>query len=153
MRWVMLDRILTMEASGSATGLKAVAGSEDYFEHHFPTFPVVPGVLVLEMMGNLAGRLGIYSWLKKSGKPMTSLPLGVESVRYHRFVRPGSVVNVSAALGDLDELRATFQCEAHVDGEVISTCVCEHHFFEPGDPGREQAILEDLRALWPECDV
>ena len=56
MRFILVDRILEMIPGQRIKATKAVAMDEDFFQDHFPGFPVVPGVLLTEMMGQAAGK-------------------------------------------------------------------------------------------------
>ena len=62
MRFILIDRIVHIEKEKNARGIKNLAMTEDYFEHHFPFFPVMPGVLMLEAMVELAE---FFTWLLK----------------------------------------------------------------------------------------
>ena len=57
MRWSFLDKIIELTPGEHAIGAKGVAGSEDYFADHFPDFPVLPGVLQVEALAQLSGKL------------------------------------------------------------------------------------------------
>lgn len=61
MRFILIDRICEIEKGTKASGIKNLAMSEDYFEHHFPFFPLMPGVLILEAMVELSRWLILYS--------------------------------------------------------------------------------------------
>lgn len=80
------DRIVTV---------KAVTNAEEYLGDHFPTFPVLPGVLMLEAMVQAARKLA------DAGRADSSLPLvlgKVRALKYGQFVRPGDVLRVEVTL-------------------------------------------------------
>jgi len=69
MRFILIDKIDRLEPGKLAEGHKIVAHDEDYFRDHFPGYPIVPGVLVLESLAQLGGRLVEASVRESSGTP------------------------------------------------------------------------------------
>ncbi len=89
MRFDLVDRVVERSAERIVT-LKTVTMAEEYLADHFPTFPVLPGVLMLEAMVQAARRL-----LEGDGPAALPLVLGqVRAFRYGRFVRPGDTLVV-----------------------------------------------------------
>ena len=56
----MVDRIIDMDGDESAVGIKAVTVNEPFFQGHFPNFPVMPGVLIIEGLAQTAGALCVH---------------------------------------------------------------------------------------------
>ena len=67
MRWLLVDGIDTLVVGERAAGHKTWSGDEVFFEDHFPSFPVVPGVLVMEALAQLAGKLIGYTVRQERG--------------------------------------------------------------------------------------
>ncbi len=98
MHFDLVDRVLEASAEGAKT-LKQVTIAEEYLQDHFPSFPVLPGVLMLEAMVQaarvVAGRRGV-------DEPMV---LGeVRALRYNRFVPPGSAIRAEVRLDGVDSV-------------------------------------------------
>lgn len=90
MRFLFLDAVLERSAT-TLTAIKHVAADEPYLEDHFPTFPVMPGVLMLEALVQAARRL--------AGEDDARLVLReVKAVRYGAFVRPGDTLRLRVEL-------------------------------------------------------
>ena len=91
MRFLLVDRIEAVEPGRAIRGSKHAAMSEDYFEWHFPEWPVVPGMLVLESLVQLAG------WLEAvdSGFQRWVLLDRVRSARYDAFAVPGDRIDLA----------------------------------------------------------
>src|SRR5687768_7815683 len=103
MRWRMLDRIEEITPGQKAVGSKSVTLAEDYFEDHFPKFPVVPGVLVVEALAQLSGKLiEISVWEERGFWPFPVLSI-VRNAKFRRFIRPGETIRLEVALGESRE--------------------------------------------------
>lgn len=99
MRFDLVDRVIE-QAQDRIVTVKAITNAEEYLADHFPTFPVLPGVLMLEAMVQAARRLA------DSSRADQSLPLALSKVRalkYGRFVRPGDVLHVEVTLASSAE--------------------------------------------------
>jgi 3-hydroxyacyl-[acyl-carrier-protein] dehydratase len=114
MRFRLIDRIIELEPGVRITAVKALTGSEDYLKDHFPLFPVMPGVLMLEAMYQAS------AWLvRKTDHFAYALVLLKEArnVKYADFVAPGQVLHVTAEIlkreGDLITLKAQGTMSGH----------------------------------------
>ncbi len=95
MRFLFLDAELERSAA-SLTVVKHVAADEPYLEDHFPTFPVMPGVLMLEAMAQAARALVSGS----ASDPARLALREVRAVRYGAFVKPGDTLRITVELLD-----------------------------------------------------
>ena len=90
MHFRLIDRVIERDGS-RLVALKQVSLSEEYLQDHFPTFPVLPGVLMLEAMTQAARELA-----DPEGERGPPLVLGsVRALKYGRFVAPGSTIRVT----------------------------------------------------------
>lgn len=106
MRFDLVDRVLEVGAERIVT-LKQVSLAEEYLQDHFATFPVLPGVMMLEAMVQAGRRLAEHV-----GYPAASQPLvlgRVRALKYGRFVRPGAGLRIEVVLirrdGDSFEMK------------------------------------------------
>src|SRR5882724_8204534 len=91
MHFDLVDRVLEQSADRIVT-LKHVSAAEEYLQDHFPTFPVLPGVMMLEALVQAGRRL-------VQNRHSTPLVLGrVRALKYGRFVKPGSSFRVEVTL-------------------------------------------------------
>jgi 3-hydroxyacyl-[acyl-carrier-protein] dehydratase len=115
MRFCLLDRITELTPGVRITGVKLLRAEEDYLQDHFPRFPVMPGVLMLEAMYQ-AG-----AWLVRSSEDFRHAAVLLKearNVKYSDFVTPGKELVVTAELLKQDETSATLKTQGTIDGNV-----------------------------------
>ena len=86
--FLLVDRILEGEKGKSMVGLKNVSMNEPFFQGHFPSDPIMPGVLILEGMAQVGGILAFYSIPEMIGEKLIYFA-GIDKVRFRRPVVPG----------------------------------------------------------------
>ena len=86
--FLLVDRILEGEKRKSMVGLKNVSMNEFFFQGHFPSEPIMPGVLILEGMAQVGGILAFYSIPEMIGEKLIYFA-GIDKVRFRRPVVPG----------------------------------------------------------------
>jgi len=86
--FLLVDRILEVEKEKSITGLKNVTINEPFFQGHFPSEPVMPGVLILEGMAQAGGILAFHSLPEMVGEKLIYFA-GIDKVRFRQPVVPG----------------------------------------------------------------
>src|SRR5687767_8715954 len=115
MRFCLLDRIVELEPGVRVTAVKRLQPDEDYLRDHFPRFPVMPGVLMLEAMYQ-AG-----AWLVRQTEGFAnSLVLLKEArnVKYADFVTPGKELMVTAEILKIDATLTTLKAQGSIDGNI-----------------------------------
>jgi 3-hydroxyacyl-[acyl-carrier-protein] dehydratase len=154
-RWRWVDTIDTMELHAHARGRVTFPADTFFFADHFPGFPVVPGVILLEAMAQLSGKLIGYTVRKARGDwPFPILSMA-NNVKFRRFVRPEEEVELETRFGELREESAVMQVRTRVDGRVVAQAeeVFVFNAVPLGSP-EEAARLEaleraELARLWP----
>jgi 3-hydroxyacyl-[acyl-carrier-protein] dehydratase len=144
MRFLLVDRIVSLAPGQSIVATRAIPAAEDYFQDHFPGFPVVPGVLLTEMMAQAAGKC-LDAERRPRGKAMLARIL---SASFRQWVRPGDQVQLHAAISANDERFATADCRAEVNGHPVAQAKLFFSFL-PIDqfaPNYRDAVLEDFLA-------
>ena len=116
--FLMVDRITEYD-DVHVTGYKNVTYNEPYFMGHFPGDPTMPGVLILESMGQVASvLLGVKLGLEQGSK--IAFLTGMDKVRFRRPVRPGDKLVTEAELTNVHRTSARAKAKAYVDGEVAA---------------------------------
>ncbi len=121
---LMVDRIVDM-TSDSVIGIKNVTVNEPYFVGHFPGFPVMPGVLIIEAMAQVAGVLVATLAPHTRGKLM--FLASVEDAKFRRPVVPGDQLRIEMKMIRLKTTIAKMQGAATVDGQPVAeaTLMCK----------------------------
>ena len=155
MRWRMIDKIEEIVPGERAAALKSVTLAEDYFEDHFPKFPVVPGVIVVEALAQVSGKLiELTMWEQKGFWPFPVLSM-VRSAKFRRFIRPGEQIKLEAKLAELREESAITKVTASVDGKTTTDAELLFVFDPEGlsDALAQSELIEIehhwLKILWP----
>jgi 3-hydroxyacyl-[acyl-carrier-protein] dehydratase len=115
--FLLVDRILEIEEGKRAVGIKAVSIGEPFFQGHFPGYPVMPGVLMIEALAQVGGVAVMRSERYRGHRPFLT---GVDGFRFRRQVIPGDVLRMEVTL---TSLRSTFgkgHGVASVDGELAA---------------------------------
>ena len=147
MRFLLVDRILTLDPGKSVEAEMTLPASEELFRDHFPGFAVVPGVLLTEMMAQAAGKCLNAQRLPRGN----AMLMEIRTARFRSWAKPDQVIRLHATIvGNLKDV-ATASCQASVDGARI--CSAELLFaFMPIDrfaPDYRDAVLESYLAGAP----
>jgi 3-hydroxyacyl-[acyl-carrier-protein] dehydratase len=117
---VLVDRILECIAGTSIRAIKNVTMNEPYFQGHFPGYPVMPGVLVLEALTQLSGVLAVASGIATAdGAPAVSFD-GIDACRFKRQIVPGDQLLLESTWHALDDGKGRFDVRALVDEQVAA---------------------------------
>jgi 3-hydroxyacyl-[acyl-carrier-protein] dehydratase len=113
--FLLVDRIIDLEPGKRAVGIKNVSIGEPYFAGHFPDYPVMPGVLIVEAIAQV-GAVAMLQLEEYKGR--IAFFAGLDNVRFKRQVRPGDTLRLEVELGQFRRGVGTGNGTATVDGEV-----------------------------------
>src|SRR6516164_589506 len=114
MRFNLVDRIVEVEPGRTLRAVKNLTLGEEYLADHFPTFPVMPGVLMLETLVE-AG-----AWLLRVTDDFRHSVIVLRearNVKYGTFMEPGRQMRVAVELVERDGTFATFKGKGEMDGQ------------------------------------
>ncbi len=127
--FLLVDRIDALEPGKGASGIKNVAANEQFFQGHFPDYPVMPGVLIVEAIAQV-GAIALLSLDEHAGK--IAFFAGINNVRFKRQVKPGDTLNLQVELNQIRRGIGSGDGSATVDGEIA--CRGEFMFAIAPDP-------------------
>jgi len=119
--FLMVDRVLRFEGEKKCIGLKTVTINEPYFAGHFPGHPVMPGVLQVEAMAQVASILMLK--ITNSGSGRLGYFVSADEVKFRKPVFPGDTLFISAELTKTrGKQMARLKCSCSVNEAVVSEC-------------------------------
>lgn len=148
MRYGLIDRIVELDRGKRIVAVRAVTLAEEYLADHFPTFPVLPGVLMLEALAEAA------AWLVRDAQSFVCgvvLLREAKNVTYKNFVRPGEVLRLEVGCRRLERDESDFEGAGFSQGrEVVRARLGLRHFPVGQSPwgktGESAPLVQHLRA-------
>lgn len=126
MKFILIDRILSIEPPSRIVTRKNLTLAEEYLADHFPTFPVMPGVMMLEAMVQSA------AWLVRATQDFSKSMVVLEeakNINYKSFVAPGRTLEVTAEAMEISERSSQFKAFGMSDGqEMVKARLTLRHY-------------------------
>lgn len=116
--FLLIDTIEELEPGVRAVGKKCVSYNEPYFAGHFPTEPVMPGVLIIEALAQV-GAVAILSLEENKGK--TAYFAAINRAKFKGKVTPGDVLTLEIALTKIKGSMGIGEAKATVDGKPVAS--------------------------------
>ncbi len=118
--FLLIDRVLEMEPDKHIVALKNVTINEPFFPGHYPHFPVMPGVLIIEAMAQAAALLSFKSMGSGTDKKSVYYFAGIDGARFRQPVVPGDQLIIKVTL--LRSMRGLykFSAKAEVDKQLVA---------------------------------
>ncbi len=117
MRFLLVDSILELETGSRAVALKNISMSEDFLADHFPDRPIMPGVLILESLVQLA------DWVVRDASDFAKIGVasGFDRIKFRRVARPGDQLRLEVGLSSSDGGTHEFRGKAYSGSELAAT--------------------------------
>jgi len=119
--FLLVDKIIELEPGKKAVGIKNVTANEPFFQGHFPEYPIMPGVLIVEALAQTAG---IATANPDEGKGKLGLFASIDSMKFKRPVLPGDTLRLEAEIlmnkmGVVKaKVKATVDSQVAAEGEI-----------------------------------
>jgi 3-hydroxyacyl-[acyl-carrier-protein] dehydratase len=133
---LLVDRITEVQPGKRIVGIKNVTVNEPFFPGHFPGQAVMPGVIIIESMAQIAG-LMIVTMPEHKGK--LAYIGSIDSARFRRPVVPGDTLRIEANAVRLRDTFGKVKMEARVEGEVVAECEMTFALKQPRTPTTSEA--------------
>jgi 3-hydroxyacyl-[acyl-carrier-protein] dehydratase len=117
---ILVDRVLELEPGKRIVALKNVSMNEPVFSGHFPHYPVMPGVLIIEALAQAAALLSFATMGKGTDETGIYFFAGIDRARFKRPVEPGDQLRLEADAGRALRNVMRFETRALVDGRLVA---------------------------------
>jgi 3-hydroxyacyl-[acyl-carrier-protein] dehydratase len=150
MKFVLIDKIVSLEENSEIKTVKSVTLAEEYLADHFPIFPVLPGVLLLE------GLVESASWLVRKTQNFANSMVLLESarnVKYRSFAAPGTRIEYCVKAKSIEDNISSFTGVGLCGNENIVEARFSLRHFNLADENSKMAdvdgrIIENLKQRW-----
>ena len=150
MRFTLVDQVIDLQPGVKITTVKNLSLAEEYLADHFPLFPVMPGVLMLEAMTQTG------AWLVRAGESFAHSMVVLKearNVRYADFVLPGQTLTITAELVKQDERTTDLKTQGLVAGRtaVSGRLILERFNLADSDPEQadtDRIVVQKMRDLF-----
>jgi len=129
--FLLIDRVIDIDGDQSATGIKNVTFNEPHFQGHFPGQPVMPGVLIVEAMAQVAGAISLKA--AKRDRPSLVYFLTIDGAKFRKPVVPGDRLEIKVRKVKQRGNIMRFACEAFVEGAMVAEAEVAAMIAAPGE--------------------
>jgi 3-hydroxyacyl-[acyl-carrier-protein] dehydratase len=150
MKFILIDKVTELDPGKQLTAVKSVSLAEEYLGDHFPAFPVLPGVLLLE------GLIESASWLVRHQQGFANSMVLLETaknVKYKSFAAPGMQIQYTVMATAIGDNASSFKCVGVCGDEPIVEAKLALRHFNLGDDNPKLAhvdgtVIENLKQRW-----
>ena len=128
--FLLLDKVVECKRGDSISAIKNVTINEAFFQGHFPSTPVFPGVLILEALAQASGVLVLSDPDMRPSQESLFLFVGIENARFKRPVVPGDQLRLESKLTRMKRNYGVFDANAYVDNELAASAELKCMFKE-----------------------
>ncbi|MDQ0857120.1 3-hydroxyacyl-ACP dehydratase FabZ [Metabacillus dongyingensis] len=114
--FLLIDKILEVDEGKRAIGLKNVTANEEFFNGHFPEYPVMPGVLIVEALAQVGA---VAMLIKEENRGRLAFFAGIDNCRFKKQVTPGDQLRLEVEIIRLRGSLGKGKGVATVNGEVV----------------------------------
>ena len=129
--FLLVDRVTITETDKSAVGIKSVSGNELFFQGHFPERAIMPGVLIVEAIAQVACALFLS---KPENKNKLAFFMGMEEIKFRKPVVPGDRLEMKVEILKMGARFGKAKGEAFVEGQLVTEALFTFAIVEKENP-------------------
>ena len=130
--FLLIDKIINIDRDESGVGIKNVTINENFFQGHFPKFPVMPGVLIIEALAQTAGAICVHN-AGVTDIPQIVFFMGIDNAKFRKPVLPGDTLHLHVKKVRNRGNVWRFRCEAKVNGQTVAEAEISAMIVDPRD--------------------
>ena len=150
MKFILIDKVVALDVGREIKAVKGLSLAEEYLADHFPTFPVLPGVLLLQ------GIIESASWLVRQTQDFNNSMILLEqarNVKYKSFLAPGAQIEYTVTAKSIEDKVSSFTgFGVSQDEKIVEARITLRHFNladrEPDLANVDAGIIKSLRQRW-----
>jgi len=119
--FLLIDKVVDFDIGKSLIAIKNVTSNEPQFTGHFPSQPIMPGVLIIEALAQATGILAFKSEVGRPQEGQIYMLVGVDNARFKRMVEPGDQLKLEVEVLTVKRGIWKFKGTAYVDDNVVTT--------------------------------
>jgi len=119
--FLLIDKVLSFEVGKRLTALKNITFNEPQFTGHFPSQPIMPGVLIIEALAQATGILAFKSEVGKPQEGQIYMLVGVDNARFKKMVEPGDQLILEVEVLTVKRGIWKFKGSAYVDDKLVTS--------------------------------
>jgi len=119
--FLLIDKVTEIEIGKSLTAIKNISFNEPQFSGHFPSQPIMPGVLIIEALAQATGILAFKSEVGKPQEGQIYMLVGIDNARFKRIVEPGDQLKLVVDVVTVKRGIWKFKGTAYVDDKVVTS--------------------------------
>lgn len=141
MRWILVDKLLELDPGKSAVGVRCFSRAEIFFMDHFPGFPIVPGVLQVEMIAQVGGKC-----IRAANPNILTVLSSVRGAKFRKSIEPGDQAIIKAEVLQVRSAYSVVRGHIEVNGVKVSEAeVMYGHLPLPKDKALEDDTIKDYQ--------
>ena len=129
--FLLIDKVIITDPDKTATGIKCVSGNEPFFQGHFPERAIMPGVLIVEAMAQVACALFLS---KPENKGKLAFFMGMEAIKFRKPVVPGDRLELKIEILQMRSRFGKAKGESYCDGKLTTEATFSFAVVDPETP-------------------
>ncbi len=144
MKFILLDKVTDLVPGQKVEAVKALSLAEEYLGDHFPSFPVLPGVMMIEALVQTAAMLvRVTNGFDKSMVILQE----ARNVKYKSFVKPGNVLRMSVTAKTIERESSSFLAEGHIGDQPMVEARLKLRHFNLSDTDANLRVVDERLIL------